>query len=112
MEDVIGIICTIFCLWVLGSLLVANIRESFANRVIRKSRIKEEIRAVSNSINAHLNEQISLTKANYTLLRDMALQQLPGLKERMIRDVRRQVYIKNVLPYKGRKSIGYKKKRR
>jgi len=93
---------SIFAIWIIGGIiswLVDRIRESIEDKVIKKSRLKEDLKTSSEMINANMDIKVEQTKTNITSLRELAFQRFPGLKERMARDDRRLNYIKNYLPY-------------
>jgi len=102
------IILLLWILWLLGTFIVVKIRETIENNIIRRSGLKEELKTISDSINAQMDSQIKQTKSAISSLRETFFQQLPNLENRIARDRRRNDYKNHVLPYK----YNYKRRRR
>ena len=104
MPYIILFIFTIVILWI----VVSKILTSIEDYIIRKSKVKEELKNRFDSINNEVDKAIIETKDNYSSLRKFAIQSFPDLNELMIRDNRKREYINNYLPYKR---INKKRKR-
>ena len=98
------IILGIFALWILwrlGSWLAFRIRDSIEDRAIKKSGIENDFVDAYKKAYSRINPQIQQTKDAVNSFRQLALEKLPGLKDRMARRERQQDYIHFVLPYKS-----------
>ena len=100
MGYIILILLGLLLLWALLSQLVEKILNTMEDRAIRKSGLKDELKSLSDSINLQLDAQIGQNKKCIRNLSEDLYQQLPDLKDRVLRDRRRVDYINNVLPYK------------
>ena len=97
------IFLSVFAILVIGGFIswfVNIIKEYIEDKAIKRTRLKEELKTTSETINANMEIKVEQTKTNITSLRELAFQRFSGLEDRMARDSRRLDYIKYYLPYK------------
>lgn len=103
-------ILTMWGIWCLCTSLIDRIRNAIEDSAIQRLRIKEEIEASAQSINSGIEQQLNALRASVSSFREMTYQCLPGIKDRIERNNRKQDYIRNVLPYKKNK-VRYKRRK-
>ena len=97
-------------IWCLCTSIIDRIRNAIEDSAIQRLRIKEEIEASAQSINSGIEQQLNALRSSVSSFREMTYQCLPGIKDRIERNNRKQDYIRNVLPYKKNK-VRYKRRK-
>ena len=103
------IIIGIWILWGVGHWLADRIKESIEDHAIKKSGVQEALSTASHDVCRRLEPEIRQARTSVMSFREMALERLPGLEDRIARHQRQQDYVRFVLPYKGKST---KKRRR
>ena len=103
-------ILTIWVIWCLCTSIIDRIRNAIEDSAIQKLRVKEDIEASAQSINSGIEQQLIDLRSSVSSFREMAYHSLPGIKDRIERNNRKQDYIRNVLPYKKNK-VRYKRRK-
>lgn len=104
------IIVLLWALWHVCNSLVASIQDKIENNAIQKSSLKEDLQTTTLFINNSIDKELVQIRSSVSSFIELTYKSLPGLKERIDRDKRKQEFIKNVLPYK--KNNRNKRKRR
>ena len=97
-------------IWCLCTSIIDRIRNAIEDSAIQRLRIKEEIEASAQFINSGIEQQLNALRSSVSSFREMTYQCLPGIKDRIERNNRKQDYIRNVLPYKKNK-VRYKRRK-
>lgn len=103
------VIIGIWILWGVCHWLVDRIKEALEDRAIKKSGIQEALSNASNGVCRRIEPEVQQARTSVMSFREMALEKLPGLGDRIARHQRQQDYVRFVLPYKGKNT---KKRRR
>ena len=90
-------------IWCLCTSIIDRMRNAIEDSAIQRLRIKEEIEASAQFINSGIEQQLNALRSSVSSFREMTYQCLPGIKDRIERNNRKQDYIRNVLPYKKNK---------
>lgn len=96
-------IVLLWILWGLGSIIVDKIKNSIEDRAIRKARVKETIDNTAQNILKRIGPQIMRTKDNVSAFQKMAYDKLPGLGDRISRDMLSQHLNRYNIPYKKKR---------
>ena len=100
MEWIIFGLVAIFILYGIITSIVNWIRDKLEEKAIEKSNIKTEIQNITIALNEDFSNKIQTNKDMIVQFKEQTLKSLPELSDRIKRDNNRQVYIREVLPYK------------
>lgn len=100
MEWIIFGLVAIFILYGIITSIVNWIRDKLEEKAIEKSNIKTEIQNITIALNEDFSNKIQTNKDMIVQFKEQTLKSLPELSDRIKRDNNRQLYIREVLPYK------------